>query len=39
MVKLYRFNKKKESWQFEDYGLKIKAGEYVGQGYLVLFIW
>jgi len=39
MVKLYTFNKAKEFWQFEDYGLRSKASEYTGQGYIVLFVW
>jgi hypothetical protein len=39
MVKLYKFNKERESWLFEDYGLKSKASEYAELGYMVLFIW
>jgi hypothetical protein len=39
MVKLYKFNKERELWQFEDYGLKSKANEYTELGYIVLFVW
>ncbi len=38
MVKLYKFDKKKDVWVLADYGLKSKVREYIRQGYVVVYI-
>jgi len=37
MVKLYRYDSKKNKWVFTDYGVKSKINEYAFCGYLIIY--
>ena len=37
MVKLFKFDKKRDKWVFARFGLKMFAHKYIGKGYMVIY--